>query len=55
MVNILIEDMQPGTIITVICEYQGEIEGPDPSEEAPEDEEEQVLKLVGEPIRTSRA
>ena len=37
MANILIEDMQPGTIITVICEYQGEIEGPDPGEEAPEE------------------
>ena len=55
MANILIEDMQPGTKITVICEYQGEIEGPDPGEEAPEDEEEQILRLVGEPIRAGRA
>jgi hypothetical protein len=55
MANILIEDMQPGMIITVICEDQGEIEGPDPGEEAPEDEEEQILRLVGEPVRASRS
>ncbi len=55
MANILIEDMQPGTIITVICECQGGIEGPDPGEEAPEEEEEQILRLVGEPIKAGRA
>ncbi len=55
MANVLIEDMQPGMIITIICEDQGEIGGPDPGEEAPEEEEEKVLRIVGEPKRASRA
>jgi len=54
MANILIEDMQPGMVITVICEDQADIEGPNPGEEAPEDEEEQVLRLVSEPVRAGR-
>lgn len=55
MANILIEDMQPGMVITVICEHHAEIEGPDPGEEAPEDEEEQILRIVGEPMRAGRS